>query len=957
MLSSYSGNFGPGRPQVYGRALTRDVTSASGAHSSWAACGAAVLLALASLYTRAQPDQPAVANSRAIHILRGAVLDPSGAVVPGATVTLLPATAGTTEKSAPAASAQTDAVGNYTLPVPLGAYYVVDVQAPGFAEFRSEPVSLGRRPEQHRLDVYLKLGVQIQDLDILADPAPVAGSPGTVLTPRDISTLPQDSAALLDQLQSLAGSPQAELYVDGFTGVKLPPRAQIREIRINQNPYSAQNDINPMSGTIQVLTRPTTDRLHGDFYLYGDDSAFDASNPFLPGQPGYYALSSGANLSGAIRPGASYLLSFDQDQNAANALVTPEAAAAANQTAPLALATPLSTVNVSPRLDLQPGAHSTSSLLYSLVRTHQSNGGVGQLALASEAYDNVNDVQMVRAANSQILGEHAIDDTRVQFLHQRTTQVPVSSAPTLLVEGGFLGGGSPLGSFSDHQDRFELQNYVALTAAQHFLNFGGRLRTLRDANRSTANFNGEYIFASLADYTAAVQALSACAQACTVAGASQFNITSGSPDADAAVIDLGIFLQDEWKLRPDLTISGGLRFESESFVPDHADWAPRAGFSWSFGRHGLGTAPHYVLHGGSGLFYQRFPIASALTTQRLNGIVQQQAIASEPGFYPGVPSPQSLPLAVPTLYRVSSRYHSPYYLGTTLALDRQISRFGVLSVSWLYNRGVHTQLIEDVNAPLPGTYNPAVPASGIRPDGSQGNIDEFASDGVYRSNRLSTTLNVRRGRLSLYSYYQLRFDSSDAQSNAFPSDSYHIAADLGRDDNDIRHTFTLRGTSALPAGFSLSGYIHTLSGAPFNIVVGEDLNGDSQFNDRPTFATDLTRPTVIVTRWGAFDTNPQPGQTIIPRNLGTGPALVLVTFGAGKSFGLGTARTPAPGSAASPRSTLDLWVESQNLLNHPNLGPPVGVLGSPFFGKSLNLVGANTLSPDRTIHMQLSLRF
>jgi hypothetical protein len=227
---------------------------------------------------------------------------------------------------------------------------------------------------------------------------------------------------------------------------------------------------------------------------------------------------------------------------------------------------------------------------------------------------------------------------------------------------------------------------------------------------------------------------------------------------------------------------------------------------------------------------------------------------------------------------------------------------------------------------------------------------------VYRSNRLSAALNLRSGRFSLYSYYLLRFDKSDAEASTFPSQPYRIGGDYGRADDDTRHSGTVRGTANLPRGFSASGYIRAMSGAPFNIVVDQDLNGDTQFNDRPAFATDLTRPSVVVTRLGVFDMNPQPGQAIIPRNLGQGPAYVLVTLAAGKSFGLGAVAKQA-GAPSAPRATAEFWVESQNLLNHANLGPPVGILNSPLFGTSLAVTGASTLSPDRTVDMQLSFRF
>jgi len=232
---------------------------------------------------------------------------------------------------------------------------------------------------------------------------------------------------------------------------------------------------------------------------------------------------------------------------------------------------------------------------------------------------------------------------------------------------------------------------------------------------------------------------------------------------------------------------------------------------------------------------------------------------------------------------------------------------------------------------------------------------------VSRSNRLTTNVSVHTGRVIVYGYYMLRFDRSDAESDgSFPSDQYDLGVDYGRSLDDVRHTLTMGENAKLPYGIETSGYLRAMSGAPFNIVVGEDLNGDTQFNDRPAFATDLTRPSVVATRWGSFDTSPIAGQKIIPRNYAQGPGLFLVNLAVGKSLGFGpelaAGATPAKGPL--PRKyTAQFWVQSQNALNHPNLTPPVGTLNSPLFGQSTGVTGASQLSADRVVDLQLSMRF
>lgn len=172
--------------------------------------------------------------------------------------------------------------------------------------------------------------------------------------------------------------------------------------------------------------------------------------------------------------------------------------------------------------------------------------------------------------------------------------------------------------------------------------------------------------------------------------------------------------------------------------------------------------------------------------------------------------------------------------------------------------------------------------------------------------------------------------------------------------------------------FHLSGGTSLImqSGAPFNIVVGQDLNGDNQFNDRPSFATDPDRPSVLRTAYGYLDTLPSADQRRIPINYGHGPGLLVLNSYLGRSFSFGTKlgqpnlmahSSKAVGSKSNPAQhhyTLQLGIEADNLLNTVNPAPPVGTLGSPLFGRSnaLNSFFSQG-SPNRIINLQASFQF
>src|SRR5260370_22896385 len=175
---------------------------------------------------------------------------------------------------------------------------------------------------------------------------------------------------------------------------------------------------------------------------------------------------------------------------------------------------------------------------------------------------------------------------------------------------------------------------------------------------------------------------------------------------------------------------------------------------------------------------------------------------------------------------------------SAFSLERQVTKIANIAVSYLNSRGVHQLLSIDTNAPTPGTPNSAGP----RTNPNAGNIDQYSSDGVFRQNQLIVNFNIRAGaKLSLFGNYSLNYANSDASgASNFPSNQYDLSADYGRATFGVRHRVHMGCTVGLPHGFRVSPFLVFASGTPYNVTVGQDLSGDSLFNDRPAFATNVS---------------------------------------------------------------------------------------------------------------------
>ena len=541
-----------------------------------------------------------------------------------------------------------------------------------------------------------------------------------------------------------AGPNGGAIYIDGFSGGQLPSKDSIREIRVNQNPFSPEFDKLGF-GRIEIFTKPGTDKFHGTaFYNFGDD-VWNSRNPYAAQKAPFLLKEYGGNVSGPLNKRASFFLDIRRDaiDNGAtiNGSTLDPATLQVIDPYTQVFLTPQRRISASPRLDYQLSTNHTLTVRYNFYRTDLIDTGVGGFTLPSRGYETLSTSNVLQATETATLGT-AVNEMRFQYYHARTQDFSKTNAAAINVLGSFNGGGSQVGHFVDGFNYYEFQNYTSLLRKTHSLKFGARLRGQTDSSVTPLNFGGTFTFSgglgpeldannqpvldasgqpvlqqlsSIESYRrtlffqqlgytpAQIRALGG--------GASQFTISGGNPALSAGQFDVGVFFGDDWRVRPNLTVSLGLRYETQTNIHDYSDLAPRVGIAWAPGANSGKAKPKTVIRAGFGSFYDRFAFANVLTAFRYNGLLQQQYVVSNPDFFPNIPSLASLggTASSQSTQEISSHLHAPYILQSAVSVERQLPKNTTVAVTYANSHGLHLLRSRDINAPLPGTYNPAVP--------------------------------------------------------------------------------------------------------------------------------------------------------------------------------------------------------------------------------------------------------
>lgn len=943
--------------------------------------------------------------------IQGKVADPTGAVIPNATISVA------TPSGKVVGTATSSATGSYRVTQLMPGIYNVNISEQGFAPFQGESV---RVVAGHltTVEATLAIAVQQQQVHVQAEEHQISTSPTDNVSSIDIkgaalNALSDDPDQLQNELEALAGpgaGPNgAQIYIDGFSGGQLPPKSDIREIRINSNPFSAEYD-RLGYGRIEIFTKPGTGQWHGSYHTMGNYSAFNAQNPILnanllPGEaaniqePSYYAYMMFGNLSGPIRKGMDFNLNVftrhDASQSIINALNPVPNASGSLPTLNQAYATPSTRFFIGPKTSFQVGKNNTFSFRYAYFRAHSTNSGVGGISLPSQAVNSTFSDHTLQVSDSIVLGNHLVDDIAVQFHHSSNNSAAVSSLPSVTLTSGFVTGGSTSQSSQSTSNNVDLHDYFTASAGAHSISFGGRLRTFNDTSYSTGGSNGAYLFTTQSAYTAGTP--------------TQYTYTKiNNPTSKAFLVDAALFFQDDWNVNRRFEFSYGLRWATQNDINDHSNWAPRISLAYALDGSAKKKAKT-VLRAGYGWFYTPFHISEYLNTVRYNftttGVSnQQQFTITNPPFYnPNQTTPinsaSSYPGAstsAPTFYTIDPHLHVANDMEAAIGIDRQLAKNITSNVTYLYTQGVHQYLTNNLGALPNVNVDPATRTYISSVSSPSQNIYQYQSGGVYKEHQLIATVHAYFKALTLFSYYSYSNAKADTSGIGYhPTVASNLGVDYGRANFDVHSRFLLLATIQAPWHLTFAPIFYASSGSPFNITTGHDLTGNNFYNARPTYAANCSEPNTVKTQYGCLDALPigtgadpvGANEPIIPYNLGTGPSNYGVNMRVSKVIGFGPKVKEGGGggfhghghggglggrglsgnsgpmgrfNASVPRKyTLTLAAFGTNLMNHENLAAPNGTIGlTPASGNnSTACEGSNYLTTDTSGTPECAARF
>lgn len=898
-----------------------------------------LLVSLAAAGAPAQADRPAT--------LLVTVLDETRGVLPGATVTLTGIDEST--KSAAIEPALTSPQGQVRFEKLAPGRYAIRAEFSGF-QTRTLP-DVRVRAGDNRQVVILPIDRVQSSVTVERDRQQAASDRdvtfGSVLTREQIDALSDDPDELRRQLMDIAG-PDAKILVDSFEGRELPPKALIKSIRVTRDSFAPEVHY---AGElrIEILTQPGIGPLRGSARMGFYDSALDGRNPLVGARGPAQSWNYGVSLNGTlVNERASFNLHF----NGADSYTTPVqyAATAGGQVTRIApLRNPTDNAMFGGGFDYALTRDQVLRVNFHGMRMNRRNDGVGTYDLLDRAYSTSNSSFGLYLQQNGPIGRRFVLNTRLSISGNDSETASAFEAPTVVVNDAFTSGGAQRRG-GTHGRSYWLNSDLDYVRGIHTVRTGLELHYTTSRTDSHANYLGTYVFESLAAYEAGRPR--------------SYSRRIGDPRVSYENVQGGFYVQDDIKVRKGLTLTGGVRYEAQTHVPDALNFAPRVGFTWAPFKGGKTT-----LRGSWGVFYDWLSTGTYAQTLQVDGFRQRELNIINPSF----PDPGDVGSAPPTnRYLFPDDFYMAYSQRLSAGIAQAITRRVNTNVLYSYSYRYGLLTGRNLNAPV----------NGVRPDPSFANVVLASPDGRGTQHSISASANVnlgplgagaapggggmimagghmirmsdgpmagpgaasgpwfswRRG-LTVSGFYNWgRTHDNTEGAFAIPA-SPDLEDEWGPSNFDRRHSGHLAVTSSairnMTARFSFSGS----SAPPLTIRTGIDDNGDLIFNDRPAGVGRNSARTVAT--WNS--------SASVSYSLAIGRK--QITSGGGvQIMGSPAGLTVNPtGAQTTPRYRVGISANVQNLFNQPFYSGFSGVMTSPFFLRPTQASGVRRVTLNTTV--------
>jgi outer membrane receptor protein involved in Fe transport len=670
------------------------------------------------------------------------------------------------------------------------------------------------------------------------------------------------------------------------------PASAIQQIKINQDPYAPEFR-QPGRGRIEIITKPASQRYSGTGSLVFRDASLDAKNAFAVVKPPEQRRIAEAFLGGPIRhsEGTAFTISLKRDSEDTQSVVLatdPSGLVQAN------VANPYRETLASGSLTHQLGKANTIVVSASYDDQIQRNQGVGGVTLPSAGLDWHSVEQDTTYNQLTVITPALLNQIRILAGNEYETWESNNAAPKIIVLDAFTGGGAQADR-SRTEHHLQLTDIVSWTVGRHTMKAGFQIPDLSrrrfDDNTNTA---GTFYFSSLGDYVAS----------------RPYSFIQQTGNGHIVFLEkvFGGFVQDEIRVRPNLSLVLGLRYDWQNYFHDNNNVSPRGSIAFAPGSSG-----RTVFRAGAGLFYDRSGPGPIQDVLKYDGTRLLRYVITNPGY----PSPFSTqgPVAVqpPGIVTFAPDIVIPSILQYSVGVERQLRKGTSASVTYTGTRGFDQFRSRDVNAPPPPLYL-------LRPDPAYGVVRQIESAGRARANSVQFTL---KGQFAPRSTGSVQYTLSKALNdtsgvNWLAPNSYDLSLEYARADADQRKRFDFVGTFNQGAWLNLGVALALYSGRPYSIVTGHDDFNTGTANARPAG---------------------------LARNSADGPGYADLDLRWSRQRFLhgGT----GAGNKAGP--SLTIGVDAFNVLNRVNDSRYIGTLTSPFFGQAISAQPARRL--------QFSLRF